>query len=151
VRPQHVFGEHGGEMGRSAKIWAARPIWLDGSNHGQGGGIWLFLGSPVPTSLRLDCLLPLTLVWRSLAAWGPASLANNGGGPRIPSIAKMMICQCLSPSIWRKWRVPKGSAGAPRGVLCLEFAGLGGIRSCALVFYLDHLISKGPFQSFACC
>jgi hypothetical protein len=56
----------------------------DGSSHGQGGGIWRFLESSVPAALRLDCL-------------GPASLANNGGGPRIPSIAKMMICRCLSP------------------------------------------------------
>jgi hypothetical protein len=48
----------------------------------------------------------------------------------------MMICRCLSPSIRRKWRVSEGSAGAPRGVLCLEFAGSGGIRSCAPCFTL---------------
>jgi hypothetical protein len=63
----------------------------------------------------------------------------------------MMICRCLSPSIWRKWRVSEGSAGAPGGVLCLEFAGSGGIRSCAPVFYYDRLVSEGAFRSFASC
>jgi hypothetical protein len=59
VRPLHVFDEHGSELGRRAKIWAARPIWPDESSHGRVGVIWWFLGSPVPAALRLDCLFPL--------------------------------------------------------------------------------------------
>jgi hypothetical protein len=146
VRPQHVFGEHGGELGHRAKIWAARPICPDGSSHGRDGGIWRCLGSPVPAALCLDCLLPLMSL-RHGGDWqrGGLLVLRIMASPRIPSIAKMMICRCLSPSIWRKWRVPEGSAGAPRGVLCLEFVGSGGIQSCASVFYYDRLVSEGTF------
>jgi hypothetical protein len=63
VCPQHVLSEHGGELSRRAKIWAARPICPDGSSHGMGGGIWRFLRSLVPAALRLDCLLPLMSLW----------------------------------------------------------------------------------------
>jgi hypothetical protein len=149
VHPQHVFDEDGDELGRRAKIWATRPIWPDGSSHGRGGWIWRFLGSPVPTALRLDCLLPLMSLQHG-GDWqrgGAASLVNNGGGPRIPSIAKMMICRCLSPSIRRKWRVSEGCASAPWGVLCLEFAGSGGIRSCTPMFYSDRLVIEGAFEA----
>jgi hypothetical protein len=81
--------------------------------------------------------------------WGPAGLMNNGSGLRIPSIAKMMICRCLSLSIYRKWRVPEGSIGAPLGVSCLEFSGSGGIWSCTPEYYSDHLVSEGALRSFA--
>jgi hypothetical protein len=83
--------------------------------------------------------------------WGPASLANNGGGPWVPPLAKMMICRCLSPLIWWKCRVPEGPAGAPLGVSCLEIAGSGGIRSCAPVFFSGRLVSEGALRSSAGC
>jgi hypothetical protein len=38
VGPQHVSDEHGGELGRRAKIRATRPIWPDGSSHGRAEG-----------------------------------------------------------------------------------------------------------------
>jgi hypothetical protein len=89
VRPQHVSGEHGSELGRQAKIWAARPIWQDGSNHGRGRGIYWRLGSPVPAALCLDCLLPLM----SLRHGGD----SQRGGLLVSRIMAAVLGFLLSP------------------------------------------------------
>ncbi|KAK1620255.1 hypothetical protein QYE76_025772 [Lolium multiflorum] len=98
------------------------------------------------TSFDWILFLPLSA---RVAVWGPAGLANNGGGHCISSRAKMQICRCLSSSIWRMCRVPEGSVGAPLDDSSLEVAGSGGIRSSAPMFYSGRLVTEEAFRSSA--
>jgi hypothetical protein len=70
-------------------------------------------------------------------AWGLLALHDKGGGPRIPTRAKMLIC---------RMRVPIALAGVswsgrlrrqtPLGDSCLRIAGSGGIHSYVPMFSL---------------
>jgi hypothetical protein len=48
-----------------------------------------------------------------------------------PLCAKMKTFQSRSFLIWSEWGVPEGSIGECNSAPMSEFAGLGGIRSCA--------------------
>jgi hypothetical protein len=63
-----------------------------------------------------------------------SDLENKGGGPRIPTCAKMMIFWLSAPidlvGMSCSGRLQRQT---PLGDSCLKIAGSGGIRSCALM------------------
>jgi hypothetical protein len=75
---------------------------------------------------------------------GGCSLANNGGGPSVPPRAKRKTCRMPGLIDLTAVLCPEASAGELHWAIN---AGSGEIRSCASVFFSDHLVLEGALRS----
>ena len=114
----------------------AGPIWAQSLARSGPLGSVLPFRSPEVGRRCGDCWLGL----------------NKGGGPMVPSPAKRKNLRMPFPIDLAGWSCSgRLRWRTPLGVLCLEFAGSDGIRSCAPMFYSDRLVSEGSFRSSAGC